>query len=112
MEKLECIHADTCLPDYWTGHHLPHMSIPVFKGMTLEEIKKGLLNELNLDALMGNIPDIESSEYAELCTAIKKAIQEIKPKNEKQKTFFNDLEENDEDSETSPYAYFVFKEKE
>lgn len=23
--KLECSHVDTCLPDYWSGHHLPHV---------------------------------------------------------------------------------------
>jgi hypothetical protein len=31
--KFDIIHADTCLPDYWSGHHLPHVQIPVFNGM-------------------------------------------------------------------------------
>lgn len=35
MKKLECCHADTCLPDYWSGHHLPHVQIAVWRGMTL-----------------------------------------------------------------------------
>ena len=43
--KLECLHADTCLPDYWGGHHLAHVQIPVYRGMTLKAIKESIRDE-------------------------------------------------------------------
>lgn len=30
-------HADTCLPDCWSGHHLPHISVPVYRSMTADD---------------------------------------------------------------------------
>ena len=35
-------HADTCLPDYWSGHHLPHISVPVCRSMTAGELRDAL----------------------------------------------------------------------
>lgn len=53
--KMNCIHADTCLPDYWSGHHLPHVQIPVTRRkMSLAEIRRAIRSELNEGAVMGN----------------------------------------------------------
>lgn len=40
VKPLECCHADTCFPCYWSGYHLPHVQIPVWRGMTLAEMQK------------------------------------------------------------------------
>ena len=50
---LECCHADTCFPDYWGGHHLAHVQVPVWNGMSLAELKKALMAELNEGAVAG-----------------------------------------------------------
>lgn len=109
--SFECCHADTCLPDYWCGHHLPHVSIPVWPGMTLEEIKRDLLAEVNSSAIAGNIPDQLTHSGYDLSEQgydmMENAINEITPSNPEQTGFFNDLE-MDEDGEYSVYAYFVF----
>lgn len=114
MIKFECSHADTCLPDYWGGHHLPHASIPVWRGMSLQDIKDNLKSEVSQGAIAGNLPenltdsgyDLNDTGY----TAFEQAIADIVPNNPDQTEFFLDLEEQDEDADFSVYAYFVFVE--
>ena len=48
MKKYEIIHVDTCLPDYWGGHHLPVLQVGVWEHFTLRELKDELKGELNL----------------------------------------------------------------
>lgn len=55
--KINCVHADTCLPDYWSGHHLPHVSIPVHHGMKISELKSALHDELRQGYVMGSGDD-------------------------------------------------------
>ena len=118
--KLECSHVDTCLPDYWSGHRLPHVQIPVYPGMTLKEIKQAIRDELRQGAVMGNTenarllsadlvrPDEENR--ADLVTrAAYAAVNRIKPARKGQRRFFTDVEPGDEWSDTV-YAYFVFVE--
>lgn len=103
---FECCHADTCLSDYWSGHHLPHVSIIVWRGMTLDQIKNAIESELNQGAIAGswNYEIIESDRFYEMA---KNAVEAITPVNESQKTFFNDMEDTD-DQDISIFAYFVF----
>ena len=61
--KLECAHVDTCLPDYWSGHHLPHVQIAVWRGMTMRQVKQAIRDELRQGAVMG------STDYARLLSA-------------------------------------------
>jgi len=104
--KLECQYADTCLPDYWGGHHLAHVSIPAFP-MTLATLKKQLLSEVYDGVIMGSVEhEITASE--EWYQAAAKAISEIQRKDPKsRKYFFSDIDEP-EDGCDSVYAYFVF----
>ena len=51
---LECCHADTCLPDYWSGHHLPHIQIAVWPGMSMSDIKREIRRQLWEGAVMGS----------------------------------------------------------
>lgn len=117
---LECIHADTCLSDYWSGHHLPHVQIIVWHGMTLREIKSELKTEIlfgyvngNCDAArLLNFDDIETREQ-NLANKLQKAciaaINKIKPTEKGKRKYFTDLEKDDH-SETV-YAYFVFRDE-
>lgn len=107
--KLECAHADTCLPCYWGGHQLAHIQIPVRPGMMLGEIQTELHNELR-DGCFGGSDDRaleDHPKFQEFCDAAEKAIDAMVPNDPKATTFFNDLEPQEEDDE-SVYAYFVF----
>jgi hypothetical protein len=113
MPILNCLHADTCLPDYWSGHHLAHLQITVFNGMTLKEIKQELRNELNQGAISGNEPlsfddsGIEGDKWFKRAHA---AINRIKPSVKGTRRYFKDLEQCDEDGFESVSAFFVFDE--
>lgn len=120
--KLTCEHVDTCLPDYWSGHHLPHVQIPVHKGMTLKAIKRDILSELAQGAVMGNNDTafLLSADYvgpereADAIKATKAAyaaVNRIKPETKGQRRFFTDLEEGSDDDCATVYAYFVFTEE-
>lgn len=119
--KFDCVHADTCLPDYWGGHHRPHVSIPVYKGMTLKEIKASIRSEINQGAIAGNdddsvllshsfIPPDKVKRADQLTRAAYAAVNRMSPAKKGQRRFFTDLEEDTEDSDYSVYAYFVFVE--
>lgn len=121
--KLECQHVDTCIPGYWSGHHLAHIQIPVWNGMSLKDIKAGLMDELRQGAIMGNTKyaellslDMVKPEEEKLADQVTKAayaaVNRIKPSKKGQRKFFTDLEEVDEDGDCSAlvYACFVFVE--
>jgi hypothetical protein len=91
-------HADTCLPDYWGGHHLPHVSIPAYP-MTLKEVKSALHSEVNQDAICGNW---SSDDYDKFHAAIDRLTE----KDNFTGLHFADIEQS-EDFDTV-YAYFVF----
>lgn len=109
MTKLECIHVDTCLPDYWSGHHLPHVQIAVWRGMTLKEIKRSLLSELYQSAVAGADYDYDDEKWHKRAVA---AVNRIRPAKKGQRRFFLELEETtvDDDCYDSVYAFFVFVE--
>lgn len=122
MLKFECCHADTCLPDYWSGHHLPHVQIPVYRGMTLAQVKSALHDELSNGYVAGSgelacafdydmITDKERTE--ELHKAAHDAIDAIELRDPENDHCFMDLEEStDDDCCDSVYAFFVFVELE
>lgn len=97
-------HVDTCSPDYWSGHHLPHLQIPVFKNMTLDDIKQALLSELN-ECVLGSLDYkiVESDLFHYLA---KQSISDMTPNDKNQTLFFTDLDEQNEE-ECTIYAFFV-----
>ena len=98
--KLECCHADVCLSDYWGGHHLPHVAIPLWPNMTCQDVQNSIRSELWQDAVAGadfNPDDVEW--FAAACESVDRIETREHP--------FNDLE-NYEDV----YAYVVFREVE
>ena len=115
---FDCAHADTCLPDYWGGHHLAHIQIYVVPGMSLSDIKKALRSELSQGAVCGSNDAaralswdvVEDEKYADKVTkAAYAAVARIKPVKKGQRKFFTNVEQC-EDGDSSVYAYFVFRE--
>lgn len=101
--KLECQHADTCLSGFWGGHHLPHISVPVYKGMQIGELKRQLLSEINQGAVCGDYPDSEKWDKK-----ARAAINRITPAVKRKRRLFEDLEPDSDNCDESVYAYFVF----
>ena len=120
--KFDCAHVDTCLPGYWSGHHLPHVQIPVYRGMSLKEIKSCIMYELRQGYVMGNTEEArllsadmvnpeEEKQANKVTKAAYAAVNRIKPNKKGQRKFFLNLEEvDDDDCCESVYAYFVFVE--
>lgn len=111
VPPLECLHADTCLPDYWCGHHKAHISIAVYPGMSLKDIKQSLHSELNQGAVCGSDDrtrddsgDVGDVWFKRAHAAVNKMTPSIKGK----RRFFTDLEHAEDESE-SVYAYFLFE---
>ena len=105
---LECIHADTCFPDYWGGHHLAHIQVPVWNGMSLAELKKALMSELAEGAVAGaGYPgDHDEQWYA----AARDAVQAIEAKTPAAaENLFPLLIPQGDDDVPTVYAFFVFR---
>lgn len=110
--RLEACHADTCLPDYWGGHHLPHIIVPVHREMTLKGLKQGLIDELHVGCVCG--ADAPAENDAEWFRQARRAVENITandphPEEPGLTLVFPDLEP-EEDDDSTIYAYFVFKE--
>lgn len=52
--NFEIVYVNTCLPDYWSGHHKAHVCIPVWNGMTFNELKSSLHSEIAQCAVCGS----------------------------------------------------------
>lgn len=120
--KLECLHVDTCLSDYWSGHHLPHVQVPVWHGMSMKEIKQSILNELHHGYVMGSTDEafLLAADFTLLVDAEKRihaltkaayaAVRRMKPAKKGQRRFFTDLEKDVREDDNPVYAFFVFVE--
>jgi hypothetical protein len=118
--KLECAHADTCLPDYWSGHHLPHVQIAVWRGMTMRQVKQAIRDELRQGAVAGStdaarllsadmVAPEEEKRADQVTRAAYAAINRLKPAKKGARRLFTDLEETpDEFDGESVYAFFIF----
>lgn len=126
MIKFECCHADTCLPDYWSGHHLPHVQIPVYRGMTLGQVKREIRSELSQGAVMGSTGNVrllsadmvgedEVKQADRVTRAAYAAVNRMRLADKRKRKLFMDLEEStddDDDCSERVYAFFVFVEME
>lgn len=115
---FDCCHADTCLPDYWSGHHLPHVQISVWPGMSMSDIKREIRRQLWEGAVMGStdearllsadmVAPAEERRADMLTHRAYAAVARMKPARKGQRRFFTDIEQT-EDSDTV-YAFFVFR---
>lgn len=73
--KLRVGLADLCIADYWGGHHLPHVQIPVHKHTTAAEVREMLTYEVAMDAV-ARLPE-GRGESPEWYAAANKAIAEL-----------------------------------
>ena len=119
MIKFECCHADTCLSGYWSGHHLPHVQIPVYRGMTLKDVKSALHSELNeyvsgageLACAFDYDLSTDKKYTDQLHKAAHAAVNRMRLADKRKRKLFMDLEEStddDDDCGESVYAFFVF----
>ena len=103
---FECLHADTCLADYWSGHHLPHVSISAYP-MSLEQLKESLKSEINQGSIAGgHAYDWEFFESDAWFDGAIAAIDAIELKEGCSIVFADCTEELEE----GPRAYFIFRE--
>jgi len=121
---LECAHAETCLPDYWRGHHLPHVSIPVNRKTTVGQVRAAIMDELRQGAVMGSdlearllsadmVRPGEEAAADALTKAAYAAVRRIRLINPRARLAFPHLPaEADDDNESTVHAYFVFKDAE
>lgn len=59
---LECVHVDTCLPDYWGGHHLAHISVPIYRAhAAVEKIKP---SKKGKRVFFEDVPIDEDADYS------------------------------------------------
>lgn len=111
---LACLHADTCLPDYWSGHHLAHIQVPVDRDTTITQLRAALHSELNQGAVAGSdrrtrddSGEVGDRWYKAAHAAIDRDVRLKHPRTTLRP--FRDLEQQEEDSEITVYAYFVFQ---
>lgn len=108
--KLICAHADTCLPDYWGGHHLPHVSVPVNRDTTFADLRAAIIDELRAGAVAGAdaTPEdtYENNEW--YYAAIMAVMCGVQPRDPSVQYPFHDLDSSEDEDSESVYAYFVF----
>lgn len=108
--KLTCVHADTCLPDYWGGHHLPHVAVPVSRDTTFADLRTMIIDELRMGAVAGAdaTPEdtYENDEW--YYAAIRAVMCDLQPPDRGVEYPFHDLDVSDDEDAESVYAYFVF----
>lgn len=115
---MHCQHADTCLPDYWGGHHLPHICVPVTRSTTVHELRRMLEDELRMGAVAGSNDDAlalsndgigalsDNKVYRAAVAAIRRDVRLARG----HRKLFGDLDPSTDDDEDGPsvYAFFVF----
>ncbi|QBJ04470.1 hypothetical protein HOV23_gp103 [Pseudomonas phage Lana] len=114
--KLTAAHADTCLPSYWGGHHLPHIQVIVHRDMTLGELKTELKSELVNGPVLGADAPEEDDEvwFAAARQAVDEIVAAATPggamSGDPDIKLFGDLEPETEEDDgcESVYAFFVF----
>ena len=112
MLILNCSHVDTCLSDFWSGHHLPHIQIPVHDKITFRELRDAMHSELSTGCVLGSDDwtrddsgAIGDAWFAAAHAAINR---DVRPAKKGASYPFAHLEPaTDEDCE-SVYAFFVF----
>jgi hypothetical protein len=118
--KLEIAHADTCLPDYWGGHHLAHLQIPVDGSTTMRELRQAMRDELRQGAIAGNdeiarllsadmVKPEEEKQADKVTRAAYAAVNRLRLAPGKRKPF-PQLDLQPEDSDSQVYAFFVIRE--
>ena len=100
MKQL--IILDVCTADYFCGHSLPVISVPVHTGITVGELIEGIEDEYDYCF------DLYENQYSE--ADFDNAIAALKEKNKdilESPFLLNSEEEEEEEEGEGVYAYFV-----
>ena len=108
--KLICAFVDVCLPDYWGGHHLPHVAVPVNRDTTFADLREAIIDELRMGAVAGADATPEDTYdndewYEAACEAVER---DVRSNYRTGKYPFRDLYSSEDEGAESTYAYFVF----
>lgn len=119
--RLELAHCDTCLPDYWRGHHLAHIQVPVWRGMTPKQLRQELRSELAHGCVMGSdelsdllrpdMPQEDEAKAERAWRAALAAVNRVRPAKKGARRLFLDLDEVDPDDDGADlvYAFFIIR---
>jgi hypothetical protein len=104
MKKLALL--DICLPDYFSGYHLPVFAIPMYDGVTFEDVAKQIETEINVDYTYYITKDGITEKDEKL---IHQFVNEYKSKGNE--VFYKDeneciVEDQINYDDQCPYAYF------
>lgn len=100
MRKLALL--DICLPDYFSGYHLPVFAIPMHDGITFEDVANEIESEFNMEYDYFMSINYFSDEDEKL---IHQFVSEYKSKGSE--IFYKDADDCvDADYDECPYAYF------
>ena len=108
--KLICSLADVCLPDYWGGHHLPHVSVPVSRDTTFADLRTAIIDELRAGAVAGADATLEDTYENDewYYAAIGAVMRDVQPRDPGAEYPFRDLDSSDDEDAELVHAYFVF----
>ena len=101
---MNLLYVDTCLSDYFGGHHLPIVQVPVTSTTTYQQLQDMLLCTY---MCIDHLDDVDEEEYK---NAVYKYFEtEVNDLNSIPAILGNieDVPEEDQDSVEGCYAYFV-----
>jgi len=119
--KINIVHVDTCLTAYWGGHHLPFVQVPVYRGVTMQELRASIRGEINEGAIGGSTDDArlladavngpeEQRRADRLHRAALAGVKRLRPAKPKRRKLFLDLDESpDDDCADTVYAFFILE---
>ena len=114
--KVSIVHADTCLSDYWSGHHLAHVQVPAYR-RSFASVRRDIESEIRAGAIAGSddtarllagdmLQPGEEDQADMLRRKVYAAIRrDIRPSVKGERLVFRDIEPS-EDEETV-WAFFV-----
>lgn len=105
---LNCFHSDTCLADYWSGHHLPHVQVPVTNRTTFKELREALRYELSEGAIAGAAAQDILEDEAWYRAARAAINRDVRPAQRGLRRPFFDLEDSTDENDPTVWAFFVF----
>lgn len=115
--KVTIAHADTCLPDYWSGHHLPHVQVPAYR-QSFASVRRAIRDEIRQGVVMGSDDDArllaadlvrpDEEKRADMLTrkAYAAINRDIRPQRKGARLAFRDIPPPG-DCEDTAYAFFV-----
>ncbi len=114
--KVSIVHADTCLSDYWGGHHLAHVQIPAYR-RSFASVRRDIESEIRAGAVAGSDDTVrllvgdmlepgEEKRAEVLRRKVYAAIRrDIRPRVKGSRLVFRDIEPSEDDE--TVWAFFV-----